>query len=780
MNEPKGAGAPPTDFLRQIVAADTDSGRFGGSVVTRFPPEPNGYLHLGHVKSICLNFGIAADFGGRCHLRYDDTNPEKENEEYVLGMQEDIRWLGFDWGEHLYFASDYFGQMYDFAEVLINKGLAYVDSQSTEAIREGRGTVTESGVSSPDRERPVEENLDLFRRMRAGDFGDGAHVLRAKIDMGAANMIMRDPVLYRIRHAHHYRQGDDWCLYPLYDYAHCLEDALEGVTHSLCTLEFENNRALYDWVLDNVGFEEPRSHQYEFAELVVEHAVLSKRRILPLVQAGVVSGWDDPRLSTVRGFRRRGVPPEALRRFIEMVGVARTHSTVDVAKFDFSIREVLNQSAPRVMAVLDPLRVVLTNYPEGTSETLDAPYYPHDVPLEGSRELPFGRELFIERSDFAEDPPKGFRRLRPGGEVRLRYGYVIRCDEVVRGYGGEVLELRCTYDPETRSGSTGDGRKVQGTIHWVSAAHALDAEIRLYDRLFLDAAEVEEDDAESDLLTLVNPGSLRCITGAKVEPSVADDAPDVRYQFERTGYFWRDPVDGVGDSLVFNRIVTLKDSWVKRGTVSVEKPKSQPKRGAGAGQGDRPVVSDERASLRSTNAAMAARFERYQADWGVSAEHADLLTDSLATADFFEAAVAGHPNPTGLAAWMVTDLRGLLGARALPELPITGAALGRLVALVDSGRLTRRAGKDVLARLAADGGDPEALMTEMGLERVGDEDALQKAVETVLSAWPEKVEEYRAGKRNLIGLFVGEVMKATGGAADPQSVRKILTQHLEN
>jgi glutaminyl-tRNA synthetase len=780
MNEPKGAGAPPTDFLRQIVAADTDSGRFGGSVVTRFPPEPNGYLHLGHVKSICLNFGIAADFGGRCHLRYDDTNPEKENEEYVLGMQEDIRWLGFDWGEHLYFASDYFGQMYDFAEVLINKGLAYVDSQSTEAIREGRGTVTESGVSSPDRERPVEENLDLFRRMRAGDFGDGAHVLRAKIDMGAANMIMRDPVLYRIRHAHHYRQGDDWCLYPLYDYAHCLEDALEGVTHSLCTLEFENNRALYDWVLDNVGFEEPRSHQYEFAELVVEHAVLSKRRILPLVQAGVVSGWDDPRLSTVRGFRRRGVPPEALRRFIEMVGVARTHSTVDVAKFDFSIREVLNQSAPRVMAVLDPLRVVLTNYPEGTSETLDAPYYPHDVPLEGSRELPFGRELFIERSDFAEDPPKGFRRLRPGGEVRLRYGYVIRCDEVVRGDGGEVLELRCTYDPETRSGSTGDGRKVQGTIHWVSAAHALDAEIRLYDRLFLDAAEVEEDDAESDLLTLVNPGSLRCITGAKVEPSVADDAPDVRYQFERTGYFWRDPVDGVGDSLVFNRIVTLKDSWVKRGTVSVEKPKSQPKRGAGAGQGDRPVVSDERASLRSTNAAMAARFERYQADWGVSAEHADLLTDSLATADFFEAAVAGHPNPTGLAAWMVTDLRGLLGARALPELPITGAALGRLVALVDSGRLTRRAGKDVLARLAADGGDPEALMTEMGLERVGDEDALQKAVETVLSAWPEKVEEYRAGKRNLIGLFVGEVMKATGGAADPQSVRKILTQHLEN
>jgi len=585
-------------------------------------------------------------------------------------------------------------------------------------------------------------------------------------------------VLYRIRHAHHYRQGDDWCLYPLYDYAHCLEDALEGVTHSLCTLEFENNRELYDWVLDNVGFEEPRSHQYEFAELVVEHAVLSKRRILPLVQAGVVSGWDDPRLSTVRGLRRRGVPPEALRRFIDMVGVARTHSTVDVAKFDFSIREVLNQSAPRVMAVLDPLRVVLTNYPEGASETLDAPYYPHDVPLEGSRELPFGRDLFIERSDFAEDPPKGFRRLRPGGEVRLRYAYVIRCDEVARGDDGEVVELRCSYDPDTRSGSTADGRKIEGTIHWVSAEHALDAEVRLYDRLFLDAAEVDDEEAEADLLNLVNPGSLRCVTGAKVEPSVAADAPDVRYQFERTGYFWRDPVDGRGDSLVFNRIVTLKDSWVKRGTVAVEKTKPEPKRGPGPG--DRPVVSDERASLRSTNADMAARFERYQAEWGLSAEHADLLTDSLATAAFFEAAVAVHPTPTDLAAWMVTDLRGLLGARTLPDLPITGEALGKLGALVDSGRLTRRAGKDVLARLVADGGDPETLMTEMGLERVGDSDALQSAVETVLAAWPEKAEEYRAGRRNLIGLFVGEVMKATGGAADPHSVRTMLTKRLEN
>jgi glutaminyl-tRNA synthetase len=784
MNENKGPGPNP-DFIRQIVAADTESGRYGGSVVTRFPPEPNGYLHLGHVKSIALNFGVAEEFGGRCHLRYDDTNPETEDEEFVLGMQDDIRWLGFDWGEHLYFASDYFEQMYDFAVVLIEKGLAYVDSQDASAIREGRGTVTEVGVDSPFRDRLTEENLDLFRRMRAGDFEDGAHVLRGKIDMTSPNMLMRDPVLYRIRHAHHYRQGDDWCIYPLYDYAHCLEDAIEGVTHSLCTLEFVNNREIYDWVLDNVGFQEPRSRQYEFARLEVEHAVLSKRRILPLVEAGVVSGWDDPLLSTVRGIRRRGVPAEALRRFVHMVGVAKTNSTVDIGKFEFAIRETLNQNAPRVMAVLDPLKVVLTNYAEGETESLEAPYFPHDVPLEGSRSVPFTRELYIERADFTEDPPKGFRRLVPGGEVRLRYGYVIRCDEVVRGEDGDIIELRCSYDPKTRGGTTPDGRKVKGTVQWVSASEGLDAEVRLYDRLFLDAEELGDEDSDADLLSLVNPDSLIVVSGAKIEASVAADEPDVRYQFERTGYFWRDPVDGIGDNLVFNRIVPLKDTWAKKAdpvTVAAA-PKSErgnmaPKKGTEPG--DRPAVSEERASAREADAELSARFERYQSQWGLSVEHADLLTGARLTADFFEAAVAAHDKPVDLAAWMATDLRGLLGDKQLTDLDFGGEGLGALVALVEDGRLTRRAAKDVLAEMVTRGGEPEALMGEMGLELMSDADALGTVVDDVLGKWPDKVEAYRAGNKNLVGMFVGEVMKATGGAADPKAVRSLLSERLDN
>ena len=776
--------SPATDFIRQIVKADTDSGRYGGRVITRFPPEPNGYLHVGHVKAISVNFGIAEDFGGRYHLRFDDTNPTSEDEEFVLSIQDDIRWLGFDWGEHLYFASDYFGQLYDFAEVLIQNGLAYVDSQSGPEIREGRGTVTEPGVDSPYRTRSAEENLDLFRRMRAGEFEDGAHVLRGKIDMAATNMLMRDPVLYRIRHAHHYRQGDAWCIYPLYDFAHCLEDAIEGITHSLCSIEFTNNRELYDWVLESAGFEEPRPHQYEFARLKIENAVLSKRSIIPLVEAGIVSGWDDPRLSTLRGFRRRGVPPEALRNFVNMVGIARTESTIDVAKLDFAIREVLNDTAPRVMAVLDPLRIVLTNYAEGAGEILQAPYYPHDVPLEGSRGVPFSRELYIERADFEEDPPKGFRRLVPGGEVRLRYAYVIRCEEVVKDSEGTIVELRCSYDPETRGGDTPDGRKVKGTVQWVSAEHGLDAEVRLYDRLFLDGALGTDGDEPVDLLALVSPESIRVIDGTKIEPSVADDPTDTRYQFERTGYFWRDPVDGADGRLVFNRIVPLKDSWGKKVAPSVGPSQGGAPSSAHGGAsrpapGARPAVSEQRAAARAADPVLAARFERYSAELGLSTEHADLLSASHATADFFEAALETHDEASEVAAWTVTDLRGVRGDRALEELPFGGEALGSLAALVASGSVSRRAAKDVLVRMVEQGGDPASLVAEMGLEQLDDRGALQLAIDDVLAAWPEKVEEYRGGKRNLIGLFVGEVMKATRGAADPKAVREMLTESLE-
>jgi glutaminyl-tRNA synthetase len=787
----KPSAAPGTDFIRQIVAADLESGRHGGRVVTRFPPEPNGYLHVGHATHICLNFGIAAEFGGRCHLRYDDTNPEKESEEFVRAIQEDIRWLGFDWGEHLYFASDYFERMYECAEVLIEKGLAYVDSQPTGVIRECRGTVTEPGLLSPYRGRSPEENLDLFRRMRAGEFGDGEHVLRGKIDMASPNMLMRDPVFYRIRHAHHYRQGDDWCIYPLYDYAHCLEDAFEGVTHSICTLEFENNRELYDWVLEHVGFDEPRPHQYEWAGLDLEGAVLSKRFIKPLVDTGFVSGWDDPRLATVAAYRRRGVPPEALRLLSDLVGVSKTGAKTEEVKLDFAIREVLNPTAPRVMAVLDPLKVVLTNYPVGEAEEIDAPSFPHDVPRQGSRPVPFTREVWIERADFEETPPKGYRRLVPGGEVRLRYAYVIRCDEVIKDEAGRVVELRCSYDADTRGGATGDDRKVKGTIQWVSAPHALTAEVRLFHRLFLDFDVAELGESEDfDPREHLNPESLVVARDARIEPSVAGDPVDTRYQFERTGYFWRDPVDGLGDPPVFNRIVALKDTWARRES-SPPKGEEAPRR---RGRGDARVWAPRaRAGAPRASAAQtgqdagrrprdlppeaAARFERYKSEFGVIDEHAELLAGSP---DFFEAALAEHHDATTVASWIVVDLRGLLGDRTLSELPFGGAAVGRLAALVDAGQVSRRAAKDVLARMIERGGEPEAWIESMGLEKVSGAEALGAIIDAVLARRPDKVAEYREGKKGLIGFFVGEVMKESGGAADPARAKLILTERLES
>ncbi len=772
---------PGADFIRQIVAEDTERGRYGGRVVTRFPPEPNGFMHIGHAKSVCLNFGVAKEFGGVCHLRYDDTNPEGENEAFVVGFQEDIRWLGFDWGEHLYFASDYFERMYDCAVILIEKGLAYVDSESEEEIREGRGTVTKAGTPGRYRDRTVVENLDLFRRMREGEFEGGRHVLRAKIDLESANMLMRDPVLYRIRHASHYRQGDEWCIYPMYDYAHCLEDAFEDVTHSICTLEFENNRELYDWVLDSVGFEEPRTHQYEFARLDLAHAVLSKRRIIPLVEAGVVSGWDDPRLSTVRGIRRRGVPPEALRLFCEMIGVAKAQSVVDIGKLEYAIREVLNQAAPRVMAVLDPIKIVLTDYPDGQTEEFEAPYFPHDVPREGTRMVPFSNELFIERTDFEEDPPPGFWRLVPGGEVRLRHAYVIRCEKVVRDKAGQLVELHCTHDSESRGGKGTAGRKVKGTIQWVSAAQALTAEIRLYDHLFLEIPESDSDEDE-EIVSRINPDSLRILKGAKVEPSISDDSPDTRYQFERTGYFWKDPVDGVGEELVFNRIVSLKDSWSRSAAKSdVKVPRD--KSGSGKVMNkprrpEKPTVNESREAARAVDPQLMARFERYSDDLGLTLEQADLLTTSPEVSDFFEKALAVYDEPAEVAGWLTTDVRGLLGARRLKDLTFDGEGLGQLIALVAADRLSRRAGKDVLARMIDEGGDPDQLMVEMGLEKVSDPSALESVIEEILAAWPEKVIEYQAGKSGLIGMFVGEVMKSTNGAADPKVARELLLEKL--
>jgi len=547
------------DFVRSIIANDVQNGKNGGRVHTRFPPEPNGYLHIGHAKSICLNFGIAQEFaGGKCNLRFDDTNPVKEEEEYVESIKQDVRWLGFDWEDRLYFGSDYFEQMYEWAERLIQSGKAYVCDLPLEEVRAKRGTLTQPGMDSPYRDRTIDENLDLFRRMRAGEFPDGSKTLRAKIDMAHANMNMRDPVMYRILQAPHHRTGNQWCIYPMYDWAHGNEDSIEGITHSICTLEFEDHRPLYDWFLDSLGVFHPQ--QIEFARLDLTYTVMSKRKLLELVKGGRVSGWDDPRMPTICGLRRRGYTPEAVRELCARVGVAKFNSTIDIQLLEHCIREDLNKRAPRVMVVLRPLRLVIENYPDGQVEAMDAVNNPED-PAAGTRKVPFSKTLYIERDDFMEDPPRKFFRLAPGREVRLRYGYFVTCTDVVKNANGEIVEVRCTYDPATRGGDAPDGRKVKGTIHWVSAEHALTAEVRLYEHLFAkeDPNVVEEGKTWLDNL---NPDSLAVIAEAKTEPSLTGAAPGSRYQFERMGYFCVDP-DSTTSKLVFNRTVTLKDSWKK-------------------------------------------------------------------------------------------------------------------------------------------------------------------------------------------------------------------------
>jgi glutaminyl-tRNA synthetase len=550
-----GAGEAGRDFIRDIVKADLDAGRIS-QVVTRFPPEPNGYLHIGHAKSICLNFGIAQEFGGRCHLRFDDTNPVKEEQEYIDAIKRDVAWLGFDWGKHLYHASDYFEQLYAWAEDLIRAGKAYVDDQSPEEMRINRGTLTEPGRNSPFRDRSVEENLDLFRRMRAGEFPNGARVLRAKIDMGSGNINLRDPVMYRILHANHPRTGTAWKIYPSYDYAHGQSDAIEGITHSVCTLEFEDHRPLYDWFIANLKVPST-PHQYEFARLNLTYSVLSKRVLTRLVQDKHVAGWDDPRMPTLAGLRRRGVPPEALREFVKRIGVAKANSVVDAGMFEFAVREVLNKSAQRRMAVLKPLKVVIENYPEGKSEELEAVNHPDDLAA-GTRKIAFGRELYIEQDDFMENPPKKFFRLSPGTEVRLRYAYFVTCKEVVKDAAGNVVELRCTYDPATKGGNAPDGRKVKATIHWVSAKDSIEAEVRVYHPLFAKPDPRGGEDFAADL----NPHSLEVLSGARLEPSLAAMNTGEAVQFERQGYFCRDEASAPGKP-VFNRTIGLRDSYAK-------------------------------------------------------------------------------------------------------------------------------------------------------------------------------------------------------------------------
>ncbi len=765
------ATARPSSFLTDIVEADVRAGRNGGRVVTRFPPEPNGFLHIGHAKSILLNFGLASAFGGRTHLRFDDTNPVTEEAEYVEAIQQDVRWLGCDWVDRLYFASGWFGRMYECAERLVLEGKAYVDSQSQDAIREQRGGFDRPGVESPFRGRPAAESLDLLRRMKAGELPDGAAVLRARIDMAHPNVLMRDPLFYRIRHARHHRTGDEWCIYPMYDFAHPLEDAFEGVTHSICTLEFESNRELYDWVLDSLGPWDPRPRQYEFARLALGYTVMSKRKLLQLVSEKRVSGWDDPRMPTIAGMRRRGVTPEAIRDFADLVGVAKNNSVVDIGKLEFAIRQDLEERCPRAMAVVDPLRLVVTNWPEAEVEELDIPWFPADPARGGSRKVPFGRELLVERDDFSPDPPEGWKRLAPGREVRLAGAYVVRCDEAVRGPSGELAEMRCTVDRASR----GDGKRAAGTIHWVHSSRSAACEVRLYDRLF----RAELPDAEPDFIQALNPDSLTVARNARVEPALRDAEPGSRWQFLRQGWFFVDPVDSRPGAPVFNRTITLRDTWGAKVAGKAAEPRRarEARRQAHPEAAARRTRAEMRAEARAANPELSARHASY-VKLGVSSEEADLLAGDDVTASYFDAAVAAGARPASAARWLLNDLVGLARETPLDELPLGGADFGRFVALVDQGRVAPAAAKALLSALAREGGDPEERLREMGLEKVEDRGALDAAVTRALEKRPAEVERYRKGEKKLLGFLLGAVMRETQGAADPAAVRKLVQEKL--
>ncbi len=741
------------DFIRDIIDEDLRTGRHT-RVATRFPPEPNGYLHIGHAKAICVDFGVARDYRGTCNLRYDDTNPVKEDVEYVESIERDVRWLGFAPAAVL-FSADYFPRMYELAERLVREGKAYVCDLTDDQIKEHRGTLSEPGKPSPFRERSVDDNLDLLRRMQAGEFPDGARVLRAKIDMASANMKMRDPLLYRIRHAHHHRSGDAWRIYPMYDYAHPLEDAIEGITHSICTLEFENNRELYDWVLDNTGPWSPRPHQYEMARLVLDYTVMSKRKLLTLVQGKHVTGWDDPRMPTIVGMRRRGYSPASIRAFCEMIGVAKANSAVDIGKLEYCVRDDLNHNAPRALGVLRPIEVELVGLP-GT-EPLEAPDFPPDVGKPGSRAMPISSRILIDRDDWRDEPPKDYQRLSPGRTVRLRYGYCITADEVTqRDPAGEVLRLRATLHPETKGGKNpSDGRKVSGVIHWVDAATSVPAEIRLYERLF---KVPKPEEGGGDFLEHLDPGSLEIVRGARVEASLANAEVGSRWQLERVGYFVVDQ-DSAPGALVMNRIVSLRDARVEKDTRVL--PAEPVERRENAKAKTRPKSkspAEYRAEARARDPELAAAYDKIAALPEVGAENADLLAGDLATARLF-LGVSGAVRSATAAKWIINELPRALGDKEIGS--VDPAPLRELLAAVDGGAIASSAAKTLLGELVRTGKSFSQLRTAAATTPVAD---LGATIEAVIAANPGKAAEYKAGKTGLLGFFVGQVMKASPNA----------------
>lgn len=751
------------DFLRVIVEEDLQKGKYK-KIVTRFPPEPNGFPHIGHAKSICINFGIARDYKGHCNLRMDDTNPTTEDTKYVEALKDAVKWLGFDWGETVYYTSDYFTQIYDYAVQLVKMGKAYVDSLSEEEIKEYRGTVTQPGRRSIYANRTVEENLDLLERMKKGEFKEGEHILRAKIDMSAANMKMRDPLLYRIRHAHHFRTNDEWCIYPMYDFAHCLSDYIEGISHSICTLEFENNRDIYDWILDELNLTPPRPYQHEFARLGINYTVMSKRKLLELVNGNYVNGWDDPRMPTIAGYKRRGYTPESILNFCDQIGIAKANSMVDVSQLEFCIRDDLNKKVPRVMCVLDPIKVTIENY-EGEEE-IEASYYPHDVPKEGSRKIPFSKEVYIEREDFEENPPKDYNRLTPEQPVRLRHAYIITCKEVIKDKDGKVTEIKAQYHPDSKSGQDTSGIKVKSAIHWVDAEKAKTIEVRLYDRLYKNEAPEGLED--------LNPNSLQIIKNALIEPAVITQKADERFQFERQGYFYADPVDYTDEKPVFNKIVGLKDSWAKKTKEVETAPKAQPK--------PAPKQEAKKTQVAGAETAMSeaqkALFDQYTNELKLNSEVANILARDEKLSSFYASTIALLNSPINLANIVANEVARELKEKELSEVKFTAQHIAELIKMIDDETISNKIAKQIFEEMIETGENPAKIVEAKGLVQISDPSVILPIIDDIIAKNADNVEKYKAGNTKLFGFFVGQVLKTTGGKANPQVVNELVEKQL--
>ena len=743
------------DFLRTIVEEDLKSNKYN-EIHTRFPPEPNGFPHIGHAKSICINFGIAKDYHGKCNLRMDDTNPTKEDPVYVEALKDAVTWLGFKWNDDVCYTSDYFDELYEYAIKLIKLGKAYVDSTSEEQMRELRGTVKSAGKRSQFASRSIEENLELFEKMKNGQFEDGTHVLRAKIDMGASNMKLRDPLLYRIRNVSHYKAGDKWHIYPMYDFAHCLSDYIEGVTHSICTLEFENNRDIYNWVLETLELNTPRPYQHEFARLGINYTVMSKRKLLELVELKKVSGWDDPRLPTIAGYKRRGYTPESIINFCDSIGIAKANSTVDVAQLEFCIRDDLNKKVPRVMCVLNPIKVEIENY-EG-SEDIEASYYPHDVPKEGRRKIPFSKEIYINADDFQQNPSKGYFRLTPNQDVRLRHAYIISCKEIIKDENGNIIKIIATYNPNSKSGSDTSGIKVKSAIQWVSAKEAKEVELRIYDRLFKN----ELPDGIEDL----NENSLKIIKNALIEPAVINDKIDVRFQFEREGYFYCDPIDYTDKNPVFNKIVGLKDSWNKKQKQTNNTPRVKVNKVQVAG------------TATAMNEKEQALYDKYTKELKLKNEVANTLARDEKLSSFYEKTLEELNSPIALANIVSNDVAKQLKDKNIDDLKFDAKQIAQLIKMVNDELISSKIAKQVFEEMVKSGDNPQSIVEQKGLIQITNPEIIEPIINEVIKNNPDNVEKYKAGNNKLLGFFVGQVLKNTGGKANPKIVNELVEKKL--